>query len=378
MIDDVFVEERTWNLDLGRVQLGGLVIGVLGVVAGVIGWMSAPSEFFHSYLMAYLLWLGIALGSLSLLMIHHMTGGYWGWATRHIFESSTRTLPLLALLLIPILIGIPHLYLWANAEEVHKSVILRAKAPYLNTTWFIIRMVIYFVIWFALTFLLNRHAEGAPVRLRRISGPGLVIQAFVITFAVVDLVMSLEPEWFSTIFGLIFCVGQLLSAMGLAVITLTLFSDRRPFDAVLIPSRFQDLGNLMLAFVMLWAYTSFSQYLIIWAENLPDEIPFYTHRLDRGWQWIAAMLVLFHFAVPFLLLLMRFVKKRAQILMGVSIGLIFMRLLDLFWLVEPARTAAFRISWLDVVMPIGLGGLWLSAFIWNLRRVPPAPAPFGG
>lgn len=378
MIDELIVPEKVWNVDLARVQTASLFLGIIGVAAGIFGWISAPKEFFHSYLMGYLLWLGIVLGSLSLLMIHHMTGGYWGWATRHIFESSSKTLPLLAVLVIPIIIGIPHLYLWANAQEVAKNTILKAKAPYLNTTWFIIRCVIYFAIWLLLTFLLNRHRAGEPVRFRKIAGPGLVIQAFVITFAMVDWVMSLEPEWFSTMFGLIFCVGQLLSAMGLAVIVLTFFSDRRPFDELVIPSRFLDLGNLMLAFVMLWAYTSFSQYLIIWAENLPDEIPFYTHRLDKGWQSIAALLVIFHFAVPFLLLLMRFTKKRAHLLTIVAAGLILMRLLDLFWLVEPARTPSFQISWLDVVMPIGLGGLWVAAFLWNLRKTPMAPAPFGG
>ena len=164
MIDELQIEERIWNVDLGRVQKAALFIGIVGIIAAIAGWVTAPDQFFHSYLMSYLLWLGIPLGSLSLLMIHHMTGGYWGWATRHIFESSTRTLPLLIVLVIPIIVGIPHLYLWSNSAEVAKSAVMRAKAPYLNPTWFIARMVIYFVIWIAMMYLLNRHQEGAPVR----------------------------------------------------------------------------------------------------------------------------------------------------------------------------------------------------------------------
>ena len=189
--------------------------------------------------------------------------------------------------------------------------------------------------------------------------------------------MSLEPEWFSTMFGLIFCVGQLLSAMGVAIVVLTFFSDRRPFEQILIPSRFQDLGNLMLTFVMLWAYTSFSQFLIIWAENLPDEIPFYTHRLDHGWQWIALLLGLFHFVVPFLLLLMRFIKKRAQMLTLVAIGLIVMRLVDLFWIVEPAGVSSSLLIG-SILCVFDRNGWHLGGGVpLYFRRVPMVKAPVG-
>jgi hypothetical protein len=370
---------RGWSIDLNRMQSIALAIGLLGTVLSIFGWVVSPDQFFHSYLVAYLLWLGVALGSISLLMIHHMTGGNWGWSTRYLFESSSRTLPLMVVLIVPIFIGIPHLYLWSHADAVAKSSILQHKAGYLNFTWFLIRAIIYFVIWLVMMFLLNRSA-GLPLRMRKVSGPGLVIHAIVITLAAVDWLMSLEPEWFSTMFGLVVIIGQLLSAMGIAIVMLTLASDRRVLGGFTAPSRFHDIGNLMLAFVMLWAYTSFSQFLIIWAGNLPDEIPFYKHRFDNGWQWIALVLVLFHFAVPFLLLLSRYIKKRAELLMWVAICMIVMRFVDLFWIVQPAHLKNLQLHWLDPVVPIGIGGLWFAMFLWQLKRqpLPIAPLPAEG
>lgn len=363
-----------WNIDLNRLQWGAAVVGVIALALSGVGWLSSPDQFFFSYLVGYLLWMGIALGCMSLLMIHHMTGGNWGWATRHLFESGSRTMPLMLILVIPILIGIPKLYTWAQADEVAKSHLIAHKAQYLNTNAFLIRTVVYFLVWLLFMYLLNRRSPELPVRNRRVSGPGLVVHAFVVTFAIFDWVMSLEPEWYSTIFGLIFMVGQLLTAMSFAILVLAFRADQRPFKEVLMPSRFHDLGNLMLAFVMLWAYTSFSQFLIIWAGNLPEEIPFYTHRLDNGWQWIALLLVLFHFGLPFVLLLMRFVKRRAQLLAAVSVGMIVIRLIDLFWIVQPAHLKNLQLHWLDPVLPIGIGGLWIAAFIWQLKRQPAVPA----
>ena len=355
---------------LRRLGFYAIVAGIIGVILSAVGWMFDPGQFYRSYLVSYLLWLGIALGCISLLMIFHMTGGNWGLMTRRLFESGSRTVPLMLLLLIPVLIGIPHLYIWSHADAVAKSHVLQHKALYLNTPAFLIRAAIYFAVWLLLMLLLNRGNEPITRRLRKVSGPGLVVHAFIVTFAVVDWVMSLEPYWFSTMFGLIFLVGQLLSAIAFGIIMLMWIADEDVISEIARPTRMLDLGNLMLTFVMLWAYTSFSQFLIIWSGNLPDENPWYIHRLGGGWQWIALLLVLFHFAVPFLLLLSRFVKRKAQLLTTVAFSMIVMRFIDIYWNVQPAHWSSVHVHWLDAATLVGVGGLWLAVFVWQLSRGP--------
>jgi hypothetical protein len=240
----------------------------------------------------------------------------------------------------------------------------------LNTPSFLIRAAVYFAVWLILMVLLNRGSAPITRRLQKISGPGLVVHGFIVTFAFIDWVMSLEPEWFSTMFGLIFIVGQLLSALALGIIFLMWIADEEVIAKIARPTRMLDLGNLMLTFVMLWAYTSFSQFLIIWSGNLPDENPWFIHRLGGGWQWIALLLVVFHFAVPFLLLLSRYVKRRTPLLAGLAVGMIVMRFVDLFWNVQPAHWRTVHVHWLDAATLIGVGGVWLAVFIWQLARGP--------
>lgn len=358
------------NERLSRVGRIAVIAGSVSSVGAAAGWMLDPEQFYRSYLVSYLLWLGIALGSVSLLMIFHMTGGNWGLLTRRLFESGSRTIPLMLILIVPVLIGIPHLYIWSHADAVAASKILQHKAPYLNSTAFLIRTAFYFIVWLGLMVLLNGDKEPVTRRLQKISGPGLVIHGFVVSFAVIDWVMSLEPEWFSTMFGAMFLVGQLLSALAFGIIVLLWLAGDSEIALIARPARLLDLGNLMLAFVMLWAYTSFSQFLIIWAGNLPDENPWYIHRLSGGWGWIALILVVFHFAVPFLLLLSRYVKRRTELLSALAASMIVMRFVDIFWNVQPSYSPSVHVHWLDGATLIGVGGLWVGAFIWNMRRGP--------
>jgi hypothetical protein len=353
-----------------RVRNMAVGAGAIGLILSAVGWMFDPGQFYRSYLVSYLLWLGIALGCISLLMIFHMTGGNWGFLTRRLFESGSRTIPLMVLLIVPVFIGIPHLYIWSHADAVANSHVLQHKSVYLNTPAFLIRAAIYFAVWLLLMALLNRGSEPITRRLQRVSGPGLVVHAFIVTFAFVDWVMSLEPEWFSTMFGLIFIVGQLLSALALGIIFVMWIADEDVIEQIARPTRMLDLGNLMLTFVMLWAYTSFSQFLIIWSGNLPDENPWFIHRLGGGWQWVALVLVLFHFAVPFLLLLSRYVKRRTRLLAGIAAGMIVMRFVDLYWNVQPAHWHYVHVHWLDAATVVGVGGVWLAVFIWQLGRGP--------
>jgi hypothetical protein len=365
-----------------RAQLACLGAGAVGLALCLFGaWFSA-AQFFQSYLMAYVFWIGIALGCLGILMLHNLSGGAWGVVIRRFLESGMRTLPLMLLLFVPLLFGLRELYEWARPEALANDSMLRHKSGYLNTTWFVIRSGIYFAAWIAAAFLLSKwsrdHDRTADPRLLRrlrlLSGPGLVAYTLTITFASIDWIMSLEPHWFSTIFGVHFLGGHALSAFAFAILVAGLLAREEPLSRIIRPSHFHDLGNLLLAFVMLWAYFSFSQWLIIWSGNLPEEVTWYVHRTRGGWQWVAAALIVFHFASPFILLLLRGVKRRVYALCSVAAVIIFMRFLDVFWYTVPAfHPEQFQIHWMDVAAAVGLGGIWIAAFIWQLRPVALVP-----
>jgi hypothetical protein len=310
-------------------------------------------------------------------MVHHLVGGAWGAVIRRVLESSTRTFPLLVLLFVPLLFGLHELYIWARPEVVMNDALLQQKSPYLNIPFFILRSALYFVIWLAVSYLFNRwslaqdQTAAAPFerRMRLLSGPGLVLYVLTATFSAVDWAMSLEPHWFSTIYGILVMVGQLLATLAFAVVVVALLADTPPLSEVMSPAHFHDLGNLILAFVMLWAYMAISQFLIIWAGDLPEEITWYLHRTQGGWEWMALALILFDFTLPFLLLLSRGIKQRGQLLAWVAAAVLVMHLVDLFWLVVPAfQPAGIFIHWLDVVALVGIGGIWLAMFVWELKR----------
>jgi hypothetical protein len=378
--------------EIARYQQTALIVGgvlslllVVGALLPALG--GGVSQFFRSYLIGYIFWVGVTLGCLGLLMLQHVISGAWGLVIRRVLEAGTRTLPLMLLLFLPIAIfGLTHLYEWMHIKEIPEGTLLRrileAKKPYLNPVFFLIRAAIYFAIWFGLMFLLNkwsaeqdRTAERKYARqMQIISGPGIILFVLTVTFASVDWVMSLNPEWFSTIYGLLYVAGWTLSAFSLVIAAMVYFSMRKPLEGVVQASHFHDLGKLLLAFVMLWAYFAFSQFLIIWSGNIPEETKWYLHRLRGGWGWIGVGLVILHFALPFMLLLSRDLKRNARKLATIA-GLIFlMRLIDVFWLVAPEfNRAHFRFSWMDAAAPIAFGGLWVAFFIWQLRLRPLLP-----
>lgn len=333
-------------------------------------------QLFRSYLIAYLFWLGIALGCLPLLMLHHLVGGTWGFVIRRILEAGTRTLPLMALLFVPILIGTHSLYEWSHADVVARDAILQAKRAYLNVPFFIARAFIYFSAWIAWGYFLNKWSAeqdqtGNPALVRRfqlLSAPGIVMYGLTITFASIDWGMSLEPHWFSTIYGMLFMVGQSLAALAFVIPVAARLSDSEPLSGFLKADIFQDLGNLLMAFVMLWAYISFSQFLIIWAGNLPEEIPWYLHRGTHGWQYVAAFLALFHFAIPFMVLLARGNKRKKRIIAGIAAAILVMRWVDVYWLIAPSFDRAARIHLFDLLAVVLIGWIWYSTFLTQLRK----------
>jgi len=367
--------------DLDRVQRIGLGAFGVGLILGIFGYMQNPEQALSSYLTGFLLTAGLPLGSLALLMVHHMVGGQWGMVMRRLLEASTRTLPLIVVLILPILLSMPVLYKWARPEVMDHDPILQAKALYLNVPFFIGRVVFYFAIWGLWAYLLNKYTReqdaGGPDarrKLTNISGPGILVFALTVTFAVTDWAMSLDPHWFSTIFGVVFMVGQALSTLSLIVIALSILMQYAPLKGLVRPNHFHDIGNLMLAFTMLWAYTNFSQFLIIWSGNLPEEIPWFIRRTTGGWGVIAGLLVFFHWALPFVLLLMRFNKRKANMLAKIAILVLIVRLLDLTWIVRPNfNNGIFQIHWMDLAAPIALLGLWLAFFIRQLKSRPLEP-----
>jgi hypothetical protein len=314
-------------------------------------------------------------------MLQHMTGGQWGLVSRRIFEAGSRLLPLAVLLFIPIVaFGMPKLYLWARPEAVRTDEILQKKEIYLNIPFFLIRAVVYFAVWLFCMMMLNRWSaqqdagevavtEADTRRFRVVSAPGLLIYVLLLTLAAVDWIMSLTPHWFSTVYGLILVVGQGLCGLALAVAVLAILIEREPMNGLLKAHHFHDLGKLMLAFVMLWAYLSFSQFLIIWAGNLPEEIPYYLDRMQGGWSYLSLALIFGHFILPFCLLLSQDLKKRPKLLARVAWFIIAIRLYDLIWLVAPTfNQGGFPISLANVGVPLALGGLWVFLFAGQLRR----------
>lgn len=366
---------------LDRLQWRALIVGAIGLLCCLLGVYLDPVQFFRSYLVAYLFWLSIPLGCLAILMIHHLVGGTWGAVIRRVLEAATRTLPLLLVLFVPLLFGMEDLYVWANPEAVAKDPMLQHKSAYLNVRFFLLRCAGYFAVWLALTYVLNRGSrrqEEAPDwatdqivrrRLRLLGGPGLALYGLTVTFTAVDWMMSLEPLWYSTIYGLRVAATQLLAGLAWAIIVTRWLAEREPLAEVLTPDHFQDLGNFLLTFIMAWIYVAFSQYLIIWSGNLPEEITWYLRRGSGSWGWVALFLLAFHFVVPFVLLLARPLKRRASLLAALAAGLLFVHLVELFWLVMPAFSpAGVHVHWLDLVAPVGVGGVWMAFFFWQLKR----------
>jgi len=353
-----------------------LLAGAAGAAVSLIGYFVNPTQFFQSYLMAYMFVLGLTLGSLALGMVHQLSGGAWGVVIRRQIGAASRVLPILTLLFLPIVFGMSHLYEWTHADVVDADPVLRGKQLYLNTPFFLIRAAIYFASWNAVSYLLNKWAleqdqTGDPRYARRmqmLSGGGLLVYGLCITFASFDWLMSLEPHWFSTIYGVLIMGGQGLSALAFLITALVWLARRPPLRDIVLPSHFHDLANLMLAFVMLWAYFSFSQYLIIWSGNLPEEIAWYLHRLQTGWRLVAVTLVIFHFTVPFLLLLSRAVKRVPNTIVKVSLAILVARLIDLFWLIAPEfHRSGISVSWMDLALPFTLIAIWVGCFLWQLR-----------
>lgn len=357
---------------VSRYQRNGLIVGAIGLVLTAVGLFVSPEQFFHSYLLGYLFFISLALGSLGLLLLQYLTGGAWGVLTRRIFEAATKSLPIAAILFIPIVLGMSHIFPWLNVmkDEPHVA----AKSGWLNTPFFLIRAVVYFIFWIGASALLNRFGrlqeeDGDPRwsrKLENFSGGGFLLFILVLTFMSVDWMMSLAPEWYSTMYAFIIAVAQGINALTFAIIVLILLSRVEPFATVVKPVHLHDLGKLLFAFNFLWGYLCFCQYLITYSGNLPEETVWYFDRTRGGWEIIAYLVIFAHFILPFILLLSRDLKRNGRTLLIVA-GLLFvMRIIDLYWYVEPNwHRSQFFISWMDVTAIVGFLGLFV--FLWAMQ-----------
>jgi hypothetical protein len=391
-------------------QGGALVVGAAGLAVWALAWVLAVTggyaelhlKVFFSYLFAFAFSLGITLGSMAIWMIHNQTGGAWGLAIHRVIEAATRTVPFMVLLFIPLAFGLGELYLWADPAGVHEEplrVAIEHKAAYLNVPWFLIRAAVYFAAWSLVAVVLSRgfaalEERPDPVRARRLqvfSGPGFILYGLGMTFAAIDWLMSLEPEWYSTIFGMLVAAGQFVPALAFAIAATAWLARYRPLhDEGPDADVWNDLGNLQLASVMFWAYLSFSQLLLIWSGNLPEEITWYLRRSQGGWQFVGILLALGYFGLPFLLLLSRRLKRDPRRLMMISAALVVLSAVQNYWLVDPVFTARAAGNyenygpilwygfWVDLAALAGVGGVTLAIFVWQLRSRPltPAPSPF--
>ncbi|HMN61913.1 MAG TPA: hypothetical protein PJ988_16200 [Anaerolinea sp.] len=366
-----------------RFQWIAFLVGLVGLVAGVAGALTGSMErFFQAYLVAFLFWLGLSLGSLALLMIFYLTGGRWGLTMRRVNEAAASTLWLMAALFIPLLFNLRGLYLWARPEAVQADAILQQKSVYLNVPFFIIRAAVYFALWILLAYTINRLSarwvnSGDPNikgRLQGLGAIGLILYTLTMSFAAIDWMMSLEPFWSSTVYGLIVILGQLLSSLAFALLILNLVPGlglSRQWNFRTTPIPFKDLGGLLLTFVMGWAYLAYFQLLIIWAGNIPHEVVWYYNRTQGGWLTVGILVAVLLFVLPFMLLLAMRVRNNLRLLAWLGALIVVAYLINLYWEVIPAfHPGQFNLHWLDVVSPVGIGGLWVGAFLFALKHRP--------
>lgn len=372
---------------IDRMMRVALVIGLVATAFAVAGlFLSGPAPFFQAYLFSFLFWLGISLGCLAILLLHFTVSSRWGVTIRRITEAGASSIWLLAGLFVPLLFGLSTLYPWAQPggfDAAPHGSIIGFKQVYLSVPFFIVRAVIYFAAWGVLALVANRMSARLNTgeenlvlrgRLQTLGAVGLIVYALTMTFASIDWLMSLEPFWSSTVFGLLTIISQVLSAMAFALLALNLFpslSLGRRWGYRTTPVPYRDLGALLLTLVMGWAYLAYFQLLIIWAGNIPREVVWYIARTAGGWNILAIIVTIFQFALPFLILLSIRARHNLKVLAGLGAMLLLVNLVNLFWQVKPAFSPAqMAIHWLDIVLPIAVGGLWTAGFLYFLKRRP--------
>lgn len=367
--------------DLGRVRRSALIVGVLGLLGFGPAYMSHHDEAMRAWLVAFIAWAQVSLGCLALLMIHHMSRGAWGIVARRIFEAGAKSLVFLAVAFVPIALSLPTLYSWARPEAADDPILVH-KALWLNPAGFWWRAAGYFALWLLLAWRLAALSRQQDMtgdkelfgRMQRVAGPGIVLLSVTATFAAIDWMMSLDPHWFSSLYGAGFLAGMALSGLSFAVVLVTWLARREPMSGIVNSRHLHDLGKLILAFTAFWGYLTVSQLIIIWSANLPEEITFYLSRVHGPWKTVSILVAVAHFVIPFVVLLSRDVKRRARTLLPVAVWMVIIRWVEVEWQISPmlahGDASHFPPLWIDILAFLGIGGLFVFFVCHFLQQGP--------
>ena len=365
-----------------RLAAVGVVVG-LAALAGSLAWSwvstGGTDRFFQAYLVNFAYFLSVALGALFFVVLQHLTRAGWSVVMRRLAEAIAQSLQLMALLFLPILLfAMPVLYPWARLETVLHDHLIQAKTPYLNVTFFTVRWLIYFAVWIALAgYFYNRSlrqdATGEKqitIKMQRVAAPGMALFAATLTFASFDMLMSLDPHWFSTIFGVYYFAGSTLAIFAVLALAVVLLQRSGRLDRSVTVEHFHDLGKFLFGFTIFWAYIAFSQYMLIWVADVPEETGWFLRRQTGGWITVSLLLLIGHFFVPFLVLITRDAKRRKAPLVTMAVWILAMHWVDIFWLAGPEfaapGTVALGLSELGTF--VGLGALFVAFTSFKLRR----------
>ncbi len=362
-----------WN----RIPLIGVACAVLGAAACAILGPANPRQFYFSWLVSFLFFLSLALGGLYFVLIQYATQGGWGIVVRRIGETIFATLPVMAILFVPLLFGLQDIYSWTIPGAGEHDALLRLKAPFLNVPFFLIRAVVYFLCWSAVALLYYRQSRGqdetgdpaVSARLRRLAGPAIILLAITQSFASIDWIVTLSPHWYSTMFGVYFFSGAFVGFIALLSLLVPIMRRSGLLDTVINAEHLHDVGKFLFAFTAFWAYIAFSQFLLIWYANLPEETIWFRARITGSWKMLSIVLMVGHFAIPFLYLMGRTVKRKGWTLAAGGAWILAMHFVDLYWQVMPTlHPDGVRPTVLDVAAFVAIGGCFVAAAGWLMRR----------
>lgn len=376
-------ESTTYRLtDVGLLPRVALLLGLLGLIGSVIGYSTDREQFYFSYLTSFVFWCTLAVGALFFVMLHHLSGSVWSVVLRRLAENVMLVLPLLGLLFIPLFFGLSDLYSWSDPETLMADELLQKKTAFLNPTFFSIRAIIYFGIWSVLALLLYRaslrqdkgHTAALTSTFSKISAPGMILFTLTVTFAAFDWLMSLEAHWYSTIFGVYIFSGSVVGFLGMFAVLTVYLHGKGVLVGIMSKDHFHDLGRLLFAFIIFWAYMAFSQYFLIWYANIPEETIWFLHRWMGSWKGVSLLIVFGHFVVPFFILITRMAKRSGVMLTIIGLWMLIMHWVDLHWVIMPTMHGdGFSLSWQDISTLVGIGGVVIWFFWTRVTAQPIIP-----
>ena len=366
------VDPKTYILEekgsLGKIAL---IIGIIGIILSALGYFSDSKQFYFSYLTSFVFWVSLGLGGLFFTMLHHISGAKWSTVIIRISQAAMSVLPIMVVFFIPLLFGMNELYEWSVPELVADNAALQGKADYLNVSFFTIRAIIYFVIWAILAFFISKYSQqqdegiNTTKKLRIVSAPGMFLFALTLSFAAFDWLMSLDPMWYSTIFGGYYFGGSFVIILAFLIIMTNYLKSNGSLANEIGNAHFSDLGKLFFGFIVFWAYLGGAQYFFIWYANIPEETVWFLHRWNGTWKTVSLLLIFGHFLVPFLSLIFFNTKRNRIVLVFFSFWIFIFHYVDMYWLISPVlHHEGAHVSWMDLTTFIGIGGIFIALF-WN-------------